>query len=252
MDRNQRIERYTPLVERIARQMLVRLPPSVTWDELVSAGYIGLIEAVDRFDTSRNVEFSAFARTRIRGAMLDALRELDLLPRSVREKINAVQHTQQALEQKLGRQPDDAELAEALDVPVTQLHDVLRYQRQTNLVSFDDTPEDQEGERRSVLDLLVDDQALSGDALLELKEAKNNIRDAFDGLPKRLRLLLVLYYVEALTMQEISVIMSVTVGRISQLHRQGIERLREELGSTSDVDRRRLALLFRPDVHTDS
>lgn len=252
VDRNLRIERYTPLVERIARQMLVRLPPSVTWDELLSAGYIGLIEAVDRFDSDRNVEFSAFARTRIRGAMLDALRELDLLPRSVREKLNAIQRTHRALEQQLGRKPDDDELAQALGVPVAQLHDVQRYQLQTNLVSFDETPQDQEGERRSVLDLLVDDQALTGDALLELNEAKNNVRDAFDGLPERLRLLIVLYYVEALTMQEIAVVMSVTVGRISQLHRQAIERLRDELGSTSDVDRRRLALLFKPSVHTDS
>lgn len=232
--------------------MLVRLPPSVTWDELVSAGYIGLIEAVDRFDSERNVDFSAFARTRIRGAMLDSLRELDLLPRSVREKINAVQRTQQSLQQQLGRQPQDHEIAATLEVSLDHVREVQRYQLQTNFMSFDEPPSSQEPDRNSILDRLADERSLTGDDMVDLGEAQANIRDAFDALPERLRMLIVLYYVEELTMQEIAVMMSVTIGRISQLHTQAIDTLRQSLGPTPNVDRRRLALLFRASVHTES
>lgn len=252
MERNLRIERHRALVERIARQLLVRLPPSVTWEELVSAGYIGLIEAVDRFDPDRNIDFSAFARTRIRGAMLDALRELDLLPRSIRERINAVQHAQHALQGKLGRSPDEQEIADALEIPLHRVQEVQRFQLQTHFVSFDESPANDEGDKSTFLDRLADEDALSGDTLVDLQEAQESLRAAFETLPERLRLLVVLYYVEELTMQEIATTMSVTVGRISQLHASAIESLRSELGDSLDVDRRRLALLFRTSLQGES
>lgn len=252
MNRNQRIQRYTPLVERVARQMLVRLPPSVTWEELVSAGYVGLIEAVDRFDPERNVDFSAFARTRIRGAMLDSLRELDLLPRSVREQLNAVQRARKKLEQQLDRPPELHEIAQEAQLTPERIHELFRYQLQTNFVSFDEPVPEEEADRAPIHERLVDEEALTADDILELGEANDILRDAFDNLPERLRLLIVLYYVEELTMQEIAVMMSVSIGRISQLHTQAIQKLRKTIGDGVHVDRRRLSLLFRTTSHTDS
>lgn len=252
MERNHRIERHRALVERIARQMLLRLPPSVTWEELVSAGYIGLIEAVDRFDPERNTDFSAFARTRIRGAMLDALRELDLLPRSIRERINAVQRTLHTLQGRLGRTPDEQEIADELRIPLDRVREVLRFQLQTHFVSFDESPNNDTGDKSSFLDRLADEDDISGQTLVELREAQEELKGAFATLPERLRLLLVLYYVEELTMQEIATTMSLTVGRISQLHSAAIETLRKELGDSLAVDRRRLALLFRTSLNADS
>lgn len=252
MDRKQRIERYTPLVERAARVLLLRLPPSVSLDELVSAGYLGLIEATDRFDPDRNVDFATFARPRIHGAMLDALRELDLLPRALRHKINTAEDAHRELEQRLGRPPEVAELADYLQIPLEELRETLLFQRQASLIHFDGPDERDQRNNQPIRDRLVDEQTLSGHELLELKEANRHLRDAFDGLPERLRMLLILYYVEELTMQEIAVMMSLTIGRISQLHTQAIAKLREQLEDIPHVDRRQLALLFRASANTDS
>lgn len=252
MDRKQRIERYTPLVERAARVLLLRLPPSVSLDELLSAGYLGLIEATDRFDPQRNVDFATFARPRIHGAMLDALRELDVLPRALRNKINAAENARRELEQRLGRPPDVAEIAELLHVSSDELRETLHFQLQASLIHFDGPNERDDRNAQPVRDRLVDEQTLSGHERIELNEASHHLRDAFDSLPERLRMLLILYYVEGLTMQEIAVTMSLTIGRISQLHTQAITKLREQLNDAPTVDRRRLALLFRASAHTDS
>lgn len=250
MDRNQLIERHTNLVERIARQVLVRLPPSITWDELVSAGYLGLIEAVDRYDPERNVDFSSFARSRIRGAMLDSLRDLDFVPRSVRDRINAIQRTHQKLERELGEAPDDDAIAHALGIDTERVREAKRYQLLSHTISVDEHAQNQPADQENlpILERIPDMDTLSADDALELKEDQNAIRLAFANLPERLRMLLILYYIEELTMQEIAVVMKVTIGRISQLHTAAIEHLRETLKDTTNVDHRRLALIFREAV----
>lgn len=227
--------------------MLVRLPPSVTWDDLVSAGFIGLIEAVDRFDPERSREFVSFARVRIRGAMLDSLRELDLLPRSMRERANALQRATSRLTAELGRPPEEHELAAAMGVDAERIRSIRQHVHSARVVGFEDLVEPG-AERSSPQDDLVDRQDLTHDEAIELSEARDIFRAAFDGLPERLRVLLTLYYIEDMTMQEIAVVMQVTVGRISQLHSSAIQRLRDGLGEDElQVDRRRLALLFRSD-----
>lgn len=226
--------------------MLVRLPPSVTWDDLVSAGFIGLIEAVDRFDPERSREFVSFARVRIRGAMLDSLRELDLLPRSMRERANELQRVTTRLTAELGRPPEDHELAAALDVDIERVRSIRQHVHSARVVGFEDLAEPGAERQSSPQDDLVDKHELSHDEAIELGEARDLFRNAFDGLPERLRVLLTLYYIEDLTMQEIAVVMQVTVGRISQLHSSAIQRLRDALEENDlQVDRRRLALLFR-------
>lgn len=254
VDRNQLIERHRPLVERIARQTLVRLPPSVTWDELVSAGYLGLIEAVDRFDPERNVDFSAFARNRIRGAMLDALREMDVLPRSVRERVNAIHRATVKLERETGESPDDHAIAKELGIDVERVRDARRFQLSSQTISVDDSSQNanSDNESTALIDRIADHESLSFDEAIDLDHARIIIRNAFANLPERLRVLLVLYYVQELTMQEIAVIMKVTIGRISQLHTSAIETLRNTVVIEGDVDQRRLALLIRGVVLSES
>lgn len=251
MDRNQRINRYLPLVERIARRMLVRLPASVTWDELVSAGYLGLIEAADRFDASRASNFSAFARPRIRGAMLDSLRELDVLPRSTRERLNALSNARDQWLQTHGRPPSDQELADALELRIEQVRDLQRYDRQTQLVHFD-APLQESDAHETLLDRLIDHRAFEGQDPIDRQETETDVQRAFDGLPERLRMVIILYYVEELTMREIAEVMSLTIGRISQLHSEAIDTLRDALTTLSDLDPHTLSVLFVRREHTDT
>jgi|SRR5690625_375475 len=251
VDRNQRIKRYLPLVERIARRMLVRLPASVTWEELVSAGYLGLIEAVDRYDDERASNFSAFARPRIRGAMLDSLRELDVLPRSTRERINALNAAREKWFQDHGRRPTDQELAQTLELTLEQVRKLQRYERQSQLVRFD-APVQENDPQEKLLDRLIDERALDGQSRIHRQEAEDEIQRAFDSLAERLRMVIILYYVEELTMREIAEVMSLTTGRISQLHSEAIDTLRASLITVSDLDPHTLSVLFVQRQYTDT
>lgn len=231
--------------------MLVRLPASVTWDELVSAGYLGLIEAADRYDASRASNFSAFARPRIRGAMLDSLRELDVLPRSTRERLNALSHERDRWVQAHGRLPTDQELAQLLDLSLGQVRDLQRYDRQTQLVHFD-APLPHDDTRETLLDRLIDQRALDGQDTVDRHETEADIQRAFDGLPERLRMVIILYYMEELTMREIAEVMSLTTGRISQLHSEAVDALRNALTTLRDLDPHILSVLFVRREHTDT
>lgn len=231
--------------------MLVRLPASVTWEELVSAGYLGLIEAVDRYDEERTNSFSAFARPRIRGAMLDSLRELDVLPRSTRERINALSAARDKWLQDHGRAPTDQELCHALDLSVDQVRKLQRYERQTQLVRFD-APIQEHDSHETLLDRLIDDRALDGQKHVHRRETQDEVQRAFDALPERLRMVIILYYVEELTMREIAEVMSLTIGRISQLHSEAVDRFRASLTTMSDLDPHTLSVLFVRREHTDT
>lgn len=231
--------------------MLVRLPASVTWEELVSAGHIGLIEAVDRYDAERTSSFSTFARPRIRGAMLDSLRELDVLPRSTRERLNTLASERIRLQQEHGRTPSDQELADAMALRLDQVRDLLRYDRQTQLVRFD-APAQNDDTQSTLLDRLIDERALEGHKRIDRDETAQDVRNAFDSLPERLRMLVILYYVEELTMREIAQLMSLTTGRISQLHKEAMDTLRKDLANISDLDPETLSVLFTARASTDT
>lgn len=231
--------------------MLVRLPASVTWEELVSAGHVGLVEAADRFDAERANNFSAFARPRIRGAMLDSLRELDLLPRSTRQQINELTQARDTWTNTHGQLPSDQELADVLSLPIERVRELERYHRQTQLVHFD-APQGHDDDSTTLLDHLTDEQSIDASQLFDRNEAQADIRHAFDSLPERLRMIIVLYYVEELTMREIAELMSLSVGRISQLHTESVEELRDALTTVSDIDPQMLAVLFVTTSHTDT
>lgn len=231
--------------------MLVRLPASVTWEELVSAGHVGLVEAADRFDAERTNNFSAFARPRIRGAMLDSLRELDLLPRSMRQQLNELTKARDAWMHRHGQAPSDRELADTLNISTGRVRELERYERQTHFVHFD-APQSYDNDQETLLDRLTDERAVDAAQLFDRNEAQVDVRRAFDSLPERLRMIIVLYYVEELTMREIAELMSLSVGRISQLHTESVEELRHALTAIPDIDPQMLALLFIATSHTDT
>ncbi len=234
MDRAALIEKYRPLVERIARRMLVRLPPSVAFDDLCSAGTIGLIEAVDRYDPGRNVSFIGFARTRIRGAMVDELRDLDMLPRSLREKANEIERIKHELIAELGRRPESDEIAARMGVDIERFATLRQRIAGGAVVGFEDLDRDDSGRSRRFVEYIEDETTVAGDTVIAATQVRDEFRAAFDTLPERLRFVLSLYYVEGLTMQEVAVILNVTVGRVSQLHSAAIRKLQQQV--TGDVD----------------
>lgn len=227
--------------------MLVRLPANVSWDELVSAGYVGLIEAVDRYEEDRCASFNTFASPRIRGAMLDSLREFDLLPRSMREKVNRLESAQEQWRREHGSEPNDKAMADILHTTIQDIWKIQRYMFQADVL-YADAPSYNDGAPQDpILDRLIDRTAITAEARVELQESREDIRRVFDSLPERLRLVIVLYYVEELTMKEIATVMSLTVGRISQLHSKAIERLREQLDSHTQIEPHTLAIIFGDD-----
>ena len=221
---------HLPLIKYLAGRMANRLPASLDQEDLIMAGIIGLMEAAQRFDPSRKIQFKTFAEFRIRGAMLDELRNLDLVPRSVREKAAKLERVMSDLEKRLGRPPEDEEVAKELKL---SLEDYYRLLEEVKGITFVDI----EVLKRKVEDLQEDDLVeLLSDAgendpferlgLIELAEA---LARAISELPEKERLVITLYYYEGLTMKEIGKVLGYTESRISQLHSKALLRLRGKL-----------------------
>ncbi|WP_022852801.1 FliA/WhiG family RNA polymerase sigma factor [Thermodesulfatator atlanticus] len=228
--RNELIIKYAPLIKYVAGRLALRLPPNVDINDLISAGVMGLIDAINRFDPSRNIQFKTFAEFRIRGAMLDELRSLDWVPRSVRKKATMIERAYLELEQQLGRPAEDEEVAEALGVSIEEFHKMLE---ETKNVSFIDIetikrklPDLNE---EDIFDLIEDPDQPDPFEDCELKEIRDLLAEAIDDLPEKEKLVLSLYYYEGLTMREIGEILGYTESRISQLHSKAIKRLRAKL-----------------------
>lgn len=228
--RNELILTYTPLIKYIASRLASRLPPQVSLDDLVSCGIIGLIDAIDKFDINKNVQFKTYAEFRIKGAMLDELRSLDWVPRSVRRKITDLEHTYTELEKKLGRPATDEEVAEKLNMPLEGFHKLLD---ETKTVTFLDI----ELLRQRNPDTLLPHsltESFAGSttdpfAALNLSQFRDLVARAIDELPEKERLTVSLYYYNELTMKEIGQVLGYTESRISQMHSKAMLRLRTKL-----------------------
>jgi RNA polymerase sigma factor for flagellar operon FliA len=226
-ERNKLIEKYLPLVQRIAEKVAAKLPHSVDSQDLQSAGIFGLMHAIRGFDMNRGVRFETYCASRIRGAILDELRQIDWVPRLVRTRSNKLDHAQRDLERELGRKPDSDELAERMNVSVENIEEMIREARPLNIVSLNtDLPEKDENKAYRKLDFLEDKQA--PDPFENI-----NRRDLMDlvskGLSREERLVLLLYYYEQLTMKEIGMVLDVTESRVCQIHTQIIDKLRRRL-----------------------
>ena len=220
--RNRLVLQYSPLVKYVAGRLRTRLPESVEYADLVSDGIIGLMEAIERFDPSRGLTFQTFAVPRIRGAMVDALRALDWVPRSVREKVRQVEQAQRTLEGRLGRIPDDPEIAAELGMSVRELRELYAKVAFTSVATMEDLE-------------LADDLSAAATHEIEDDQAKAALLRVVYELPERDQVIIALYYFEGLTLAEIGRVLGVTESRVSQLHSRATMVLRTKLAGSDLV-----------------
>ena len=222
---------YSPLVKYVAGRMSSGLPTHVEEADLISYGLLGLISAVERFDLTREIKFETFAITRIKGSIIDELRSLDWVPRSVRAKAREIEKTNAALEHKLQRAPTDTEMAEALETSVEDFQASLTRISNSSVIALDElwTLSDASGDQVSLLDTIQDPNAADPAQAMDATEMKDRLSDAIARLPEREKLVVALYYYENLTLREIGEVLGVTESRVSQLHTKAILRLKGRL-----------------------
>jgi RNA polymerase sigma factor for flagellar operon FliA len=227
---------YSPLVKYVAGRMSSGLPAHVEEADLISYGLGGLISAIERFDTSREIKFETYAITRIRGAIIDELRNLDWVPRSVRARAREIERANMKLEARLQRAPTDEEMAAELDMSIGEFQDSLLQISNSTIVALDElwNVSDATGDQVSLLDTLADRDAPDPQQLVDESELRDRIADAIAALPEREKLVVALYYYENLTLREIGEVLGVTESRISQLHTKAVLRLRSKL--TGEID----------------
>ena len=225
-DREQLVQRFAPLVKRIAYHLMARLPPSVQFDDLVQNGMIGLLDAIDRFQEGFGAQFETYATQRVRGSMLDGLRENDWLPRNLRRELRRIETAINQLEHERGRVPSERELAEALGMSLADYQKTLQDARGHQLVYFDDLAGDGE---EDFLERHLTDNAADPASILEDQSVKTLLVAAIAGLPEREKLMMALYYEQDLNLREIGEVMGVTESRVCQLHSQAIARLRSQI-----------------------
>jgi RNA polymerase sigma factor for flagellar operon FliA len=227
---------YSPLVKYVAGRMGSGLPAHVDEADLISYGLGGLISAIERFDPDRDTRFETYAIARIRGAIIDELRTLDWVPRSVRARAREFERVNTKLEARLHRAPTDDEMASELEITVNELQQTLLQISNSTIVALDElwTASDSSGDQVSLLDTLPDRAAADPEAAVERSGFRDRVADAIVALPEREKMVIALYYYENLTLREIGEILGVTESRVSQLHTKAVLRLRSKLGGELD------------------
>jgi len=232
--RDQLITEYLPYVKRIVQRIANHLPPTVDVDDLMNVGVIGLIQAVDRYDPNRDNKFMTYAIFRIKGAVLSELRSRDFLSRSNRRKIRELERAYFKLEQKLGRNVEDCEVADELGV---ELEEIYRTKQLSNIsfISFEELGYSSRDEKEKLMSFIINNEE---DALniTKLKELKTALARAIEQLPDKERMVISLYYMEELTMKEAGKVLNITESRVSQIHSQAVMRLRAKLRKVKMLD----------------
>ena len=238
--RDRLILTYAPLVKFVAGRVGASLPAHVDEQDLVSYGLLGLIGAIERYDPDREIKFETFAMARIRGAIIDELRSLDWVPRSVRTRARQIERAIQVLERELMRAPTDAEIAQKLGVSGDELEESLREISRTSVAALDElwSPSGG-GDQIALIDTIEDESGPDPEFSLEQTEIKEALAEAISGLPEREKLVVTLYYYEELTLREIGEVLGVTESRVSQLHTKAILRLKAHLAARDPRDRPR-------------
>jgi len=234
-ERERLILEHLPQVRLIARRIHERLPESVNLDDLISTGTLGLIAAIDRFDPTHNVKLKTYAEYKIRGAILDSLRGLDWAPRQQRRRSKQIEAAIAAAEQRLHRAPTEEEIAAELDLNIDEYHEWLVDIRGVNIGSLETVSP--EGDGRSLLKYISDDEENWPSRLLEKSELQRVLAQAIEKMPQHERLVISLYYHEELTLREISKIVNLHESRISQLKSQAILRLRSYMQKCWPLER---------------
>ena len=226
--RDQLIKEYLPHVKRIVHRIAIHLPPHVEIDDLIHVGVIGLMQAIERYDSSRNNTFLTYAVFRIKGAVLSELRSRDFLSRANRRKVRELDRAYMGLEQKMGRAVDDRELAEEVGVSLEEIQEIKKLSS-ISFVSFEEMGIQTDDEKRSVVDALLNNGADDALTMTRVKEMKNAVAEAIDQLPEKEKLVISLYYSDELTMKETGKALSITESRVSQIHSQAVVHLRSHL-----------------------
>jgi len=225
-DKNHLVETYAPLVKRLAYHLMAKLPPSVQIDDVIQDGMLGLLDAINRFEEGLGAQFETYAVQRVRGAMLDGLRENDWLPRSARRDMRRIETAIHGLEQRHGRQPSEIELAESLDMPLAEYQRMLQDARGHQLVHFEDFT-DENGE--DYFERHLGEHESNPLDLLEEADTRASLVRAIEDLPEREKLMMALYYDEELNLREIGEVLGVSESRVCQLHSQAVARLRTRI-----------------------
>ena len=222
---------YSPLVKFVAGRLGAGLPSHVEDADLISYGLMGLIGAIERFEPERGIKFETFAMTRIRGAIIDELRSLDWVPRSVRSRAREIEAAQSKLEHELQRAPTDAEVAAKVGLSEDELQTALLEIAHSSVYALDElwAVSDSSGDQVSLIDTISDPRADDPQESLASSEIKDALTEAIGSLPEREQLVVALYYYENLTLREIGEVLGVTESRVSQLHTKAVMRLKSHL-----------------------
>ena len=227
LDNSTLIKQYSPLVRRLAHQMIAKLPANVEVDDLIQVGLIGLTDALSRFDAEQGVQFETFATQRIRGAMLDELRGADWLSRGTRKQQRDIESAVHKLEQRLGRAPQESEIAKEMGMSLGDYQEMLGKVRGTQLIYLEDmSGEDGDND---YLDRHVADEGNDPLSLLQDHRMRHALVEAIKNLPEREQYVMSMYYEQDMNLKEIAAVLGVTESRVCQLHSQSIARLRVKL-----------------------
>lgn len=222
-DKEQCLREYAPLVKRLAHQMMTKLPYSVQIDDIIQAGMMGLLDAASRYDEFHGAQFETYATQRIRGAMLDELREADWLPRSLRRNMRRIEVAISRMQQKLGRSPSESEIAKELEVSLPEYQQMLQESRGAQLVYYEDFQGEDDGDFFERFEFSNDADPLD---LLQDERFKTELVRAIESLPERERMLMGMIYEQEMNLREVGEVLGVSESRISQLHSQAVARLR--------------------------
>ena len=230
-DRDRLILTYAPLVKYVAGRLGSGLPAHVDEGDLISYGLLGLISAIERYDPDRDIKFETYAIVRIKGAIIDELRALDWVPRSVRSRAREIERAIAELEAKVGRAPTDEEIAHKIGISQDELEESLTDISRSSIAALDELwSGGADGDQVSLLDTIEDQAGPRPADALDETEVRETLADAIARLPEREKLVITLYYYEELTLREIGEVLGVTESRVSQLHTEAVHRLRAAIG----------------------
>jgi RNA polymerase sigma factor for flagellar operon FliA len=220
---------HTPLIRYIVNRIAVRLPSHIDLDDLHNTGVIGLMDAIEKYDPDKNCKFKTYAEFRIKGAILDQLRSLDWVPRSVRQKSRRLEKAYLAVEQRLGRSASEHEVADSLGLDLDEFYFLLSQVRGVSMVNLDELRSVGESDQSGFGDIFEDVKAENPFHSLKMRELRQAVADCIGGLPEKERLVISLYYYEDLNMKEIGNVLGITESRVCQIHTKAVGRLRSKL-----------------------
>lgn len=231
---NELVKQYSYLISFHVDRLSAHLPKTVQKDDLVSLAYMGLFDAIKKFEPSRKLKFDTYASFRIRGSIIDGLRKEDWLPRSLREKTKQVEQISEKLEQQLQRQPTSSEIAEHLNMTASEVEETVKNSLFANVLSIDQRPTDtHDDEQESISYIIPDQHNLTPDEQLIQLEMEREVAEAIQSLNKNEQLVISLFYHDELTMTEIGEVLDLTTSRISQIHKQALYKMKDILKDLS-------------------